>query len=168
MKTSVRNTAPGIRGLNTVQGYRDLAPGEFVESVELTDDEHKNAESTGYFVFGKGAKTAETAAPPGTVTPPAAEPLPANVPKLKKIARDEGIDVGDAKSAAELTAAIEAGRAAKAAGGLTPPPPGPGDDLDNMADDDLRNTVAALTGKPVADYANTDRDELLKLARGES
>jgi pyruvate/2-oxoglutarate dehydrogenase complex dihydrolipoamide acyltransferase (E2) component len=171
MKTSVRNVAPGIRGLNTVQGYRELAPGDFVESVELTDDEHKNADSTGYFAFGKAAKTAETAAPAGaaapTPTPTPAEELPNNVPKLKKIARDEGIDVGDATSSADLKAAITAGRATAAAGGITPPAPGPGDDLDNMADDDLRNTVAALTGKPASDYADTDRDELLKLARGE-
>jgi hypothetical protein len=80
MKTSVRNVAPGIRGLNTVQGYRDLAPGEFVESVELTDDEHKSADSTGYFAFGKAAKTAETAAPAGAAAPAPAEELPNNVP----------------------------------------------------------------------------------------
>jgi hypothetical protein len=167
MKTSVRNVAPGIRGLNTVQGYRDLAPGEFVESVELTDDEHKSADSTGYFAFGKAAKTAETAAPAGAAAPAPAEELPNNVPKLKKIARDEGIDVGTATSADDLKAAITAGRATAAAGGIAPPPPGPADDLDNMADDDLRNTVAALTGKPASDYADTDRAELLKLARGE-
>lgn len=160
-KTSVRNVAVGIRGLNLVDGYRDLAPGEFLESVELTAAELKSAESTGYFEFGKKAATAPPPPPPG-----AAEPLPNNVPKLKKIARDEGIDVGEAKSAAELTAAIEAGRAAKAAGGIPPVAP-PADDLDNMSDEDLRNTVAALTGKPATDYAETDRDALLKLARGE-
>jgi hypothetical protein len=161
-KTSVRNVAPGIRGLNTVQGYRDLAPGELVESVELTDAEYKSAESTGYFEFGTKAKKAPAAAP-ATST---AEPLPNNVPKLKKLARDEGIDTGDARSAADLKTAITAGRAAKAAGGIPTPTP-PSDDLDNMADDDLRNTVAALTGKPATDYADTDRAALLKLARGE-
>ena len=160
-KTSVRNVAVGIRGLNTVAGYRDLAPGELVDEVELTSDELANAKSTGYFEFGKEAKAAP--APAGAAAP--AE-LPRNAPKLKKLAKDEGIDVSNAKTVDQLTAAIEAGRAAKAAGGIPPSTP-PADDLDNMADADLRNTVAALTGKPAADYESTSREDLLKLARGE-
>lgn len=160
-KTSVRNIAVGIRGLNAVSGYRDLMPGELVDEVELTADELANAKSTGYFEFGKEAKAA-----PAPAEPTADAPLPNNVPKLKKLARDEGIDVGTATSAADLQAAITAGRAAKAAGGI-PPVVAPADDLDAMADDDLRTTVAALTGKPATDYADTSRDDLLKLARGE-
>lgn len=159
-KTSVRNVAPGIRGLNLVSGYRDLAPGEFIESVELSAAEHKSAESTGYFEFGSKAKSAAKAEAAATT----GADLPNNVPKLKKLARDEGIDVGTAKSAAALQAAIVAGRAAKAP--PTPPVTPPSDDLDNMSDDDLRNTVAAITGKPAPDGA--DREALLKLARGEA
>lgn len=162
-KTSVRNITVGIRGLNTVDGYRDLAPGELVESVELDEAERKSADSTGYFEFGAKAKAAPAAA--SGATAPAA--LPRNAPKLKKLARDEGIDVGEAKTVDALVAAIETGRAAKTAGGIPPTGNPPADDLDNMSDDDLRNTVAALTGKPVTDYTDTERVALLKLARGE-
>lgn len=55
----------------------------------------------------------------GSRTPRAPEPLPRNVPKLKKIARDEGIDVGEATTADEFVAAIEAARLALSA----PPSP---------------------------------------------
>lgn len=41
-----------------------------------------------------------------------------------------------------------------------------GDELDNMSDADLKTTTAALTGKPVEELPD-DRDQLLKLARGE-
>lgn len=45
----------------------------------------------------------------GSRTPPRGE-LPRNVPKLKKLAKDEGIDLGDASTADEIIATIEAGR----------------------------------------------------------
>jgi hypothetical protein len=169
----VRNVTRGFRGLNTKDGgYLELGPGQLAEGVELDDAELESAKRTGYFAFGKDAdSTADAAAALVASTPGAAPatppggPLPRNVTQLKKIARDEGIDVGDAKSADDLTAVITAGRAAKAAGGIPPINPGPSDDLDNMSDDDLRTTVAALTGKPATDYATTERDELLRLAR---
>jgi pyruvate/2-oxoglutarate dehydrogenase complex dihydrolipoamide acyltransferase (E2) component len=158
---TVRNTSRGFRGLNTKGGYLELGPGETREGVELDDNELASAKRTGYFEFGAKAAKAASAAAPAADTP-----LPNNVPKLKKIARDEGIDVGNAKTVADITAAIVAGRAAKATiAPPAPPPTPPADDLDNMADDDLRNTVAAITGKPATEYANTERDELLKLAR---
>ena len=53
---AVRNVTRGIRGLNTVSGYRDLDPGEYVESVELTAAEYASAERTRYFAFGTAAK----------------------------------------------------------------------------------------------------------------
>ncbi len=152
----IRNTTKGIRGLNTEAGYRDLAPGELATDIELSDAERKSAERTGYFEFGSKAKAAPA---------PDAEPdaLPRNAPKLKKLARDEGIDVGEAKSVDDLTAAIEAGRAAKAAGGIPPATPAQPDDLDAMSDDDLRATVTAITG--TAPAADADRAALLALAR---
>lgn len=50
---------------------------------------------------------------------PTGDELPRNVPKLRKIARDEAIDVGEAKTADELSAVIAAERTARA----TPPSP---------------------------------------------
>jgi hypothetical protein len=55
----------------------------------------------------------------GSRAPTDGDELPRNVPKLKKIARDEGIDVGTATSADDLKAAITAERTARA----TPPSP---------------------------------------------
>lgn len=154
MATTVRNTTKGIRGLNTLAGYRDLAPGELAEDVELSDVERKNAESTGYFEFGKAAKAAPE--------PEQADALPRNAPKLKALAKAEGIDVGSATKVDDLVAAIEAGRTAKAAGGITPPVP-PVDDLDAMSDADLLVTVEAITGKAPPEGAT--REELLAAAR---
>jgi hypothetical protein len=160
--TTVHNLTAGFRGLNTEDGYLELAPGASAEGVTLNAAERKSAEATGYFKFGGAAPAADETADAG-----AADALPRNAPKLKKIAADEGIDVGSATKVDDLIAAIEAGRAAKAGGGIPPSTP-PSDDLDKMADDDLRSTVAALTGKPVEEYANTERDELLKLARADN
>lgn len=162
-KTTVRNTTKGYRGFHAVDGYVELAPGETRADVELSDAERKSADGTGYFEFGAAAKAAARTAAPASN----AAPLPNNVPKLKKLAKDEGIDLGTATTAKDITAAIVAARTAKAAAApVVPPPPGPADDLDNMADDDLRTTTAAITGKSV-DELPTDRAELLKLARGE-
>ena len=160
--TTVRNVTRGFRGLNLADGtYLELGPGEMREGVELTAGERKSAEGTAYFEFGSAAAKEPAPAPaPGA----AGAELPNNVPQLKKIARDEGVELGTAKKAADIKAAITAARAAKAAGGAPTPTP-PADDLDNAADDDLRVIVAGLTGKPVEDYATTERDELLRLAR---
>lgn len=161
-KTSVRNVAAGVRGFYLADGsYRELAPGVLADDLELSEAERNSAESTGYFEFGSAAR----ATPEAPVDPNA---LPTKVGELKALAQVEGIDVSNAKGAAELTAAIETERARRlAAGPIDGAPRGRADDLDNLADDDLRDTVAALTGKPVADFADTDRDGLLSLARGE-
>lgn len=50
---------------------------------------------------------------------PRVDELPRNVPKLRKIARDEGVDVGAARTADDFVAAIEAHRKLVA----TPPSP---------------------------------------------
>lgn len=66
----------------------------------------------------------------------------------------------------------EAAAPAEAPQPVTPAPPAaptpPTDDLDRMADDDLLNTAAAIAGKPVADLEGKDRDELLRIARGQA
>ena len=156
---TLTNTTAGPRGVHQDDGsYVELEPKQ-TRTVDLTDAEYASAKSTGYFVFGAAAAK-EVAASTPTAT--GGDELPSNVMKLKKIARDEGIDAGEAHTVAELQAAITAGRAAKAGGGtgnITPP-----DDLDTLPDDVLRTTVQAITGKePPAD---ADRDALLKLARG--
>lgn len=159
MKHTVRNIAPGPRGINAVSGYVEIAPGQSITDLELTEAEFESAKGTGHFEFGKGTKGA-----PAPTTKPAENTgdLPKNVMQLRKIARDEQIDLGDASSVADIQAAIVAGRAAKAAaaagGG------GQADALDAMDDDALRDTVAVITGKPAP--ADADRATLLTLARG--
>jgi len=157
-KHTVRNTAPGPRGLHAAQGYIELAPGQTLSDVEMDDHEYESAKGTGNFHFDTAAKRdakADQAATSG-------EGLPSNPMQLKQLAKSEGIDVGGATKAADLQAAILAGRKAKAESGTGGEQ---SDDLDNMSDDDLRATVQAITGNAPA--ADADRDTLLKLARGQ-
>lgn len=137
-KTAVRNIAVGIRGLNTVNGYRDLAPNELAEDVELTAAELESAKRTGYFRFGTAAK---------------ADP-----------ATDGGEDVARLDNP---TAAVTGGPGGAGAG-PAPAAVGGGstDELDKMSDADLKTTTAALVGKPVESLPD-DRKKLLKLARGQ-
>lgn len=172
-KHTFLNTAAGPRGINAIDGYAELAPGER-RSLDVSDAELKAAERAGYFDIGgkapaPGTATGATGAGGGPLdrdaSGAAGGSLPGNVMKLKKIARDEGIDVGDAKTVPTLQAAITAARTAKAtAGGGTTTGTG-NDDLDTLDDETLRTTTAALLGKPV-DGLPTDRGELLELARG--
>ena len=159
-KETLTNTDKGPRGVNTADGaYVEIAPGQSL-AVDITGSEKKALETAGYFGFGKSAAAAAVKAQEQGGD----APLPRNVTQLKKIARDEGIEIGDAKTADALQAAIVAGRKAKT---TTPtPPPAPTVDLDAMDDNTLKTTVSAITGKPVADLPD-DRAELLKLARGE-
>lgn len=60
-KITVRNVAPGSRGLHLVEGFRDLEPNELLEGVEITEGELASAESTGHFAFGKAAKADDQA-----------------------------------------------------------------------------------------------------------
>jgi hypothetical protein len=159
-KHTVRNTAPGPRGLNTVDGYRELAPGETLTGVELSEAEFKSADKTGYFHFDSAAKRDAKA----DEAPGSGEGLPNNMPKLKGIAKAEGVDISGLNSVADIQKAILDARTAKAAAAATPPAP-PTDDLDNMSDADLRSTVQAITGDEPA--ADADRETLLKLARGQ-
>lgn len=159
-KHTVRNTAPGPRGINTVDGYRELAPNE-TATVELDDAEFKSASKTGYFHLDSAAKAdakADEAAASG-------EGLPSNMPKLKSIAKAEGVDLTGKTTVADIQKAILDARAAKVDQANATPPAPPSDDLDAMSDADLRTTVQAITGsEPPAD---ADRETLLKLARGQ-
>lgn len=92
----VRNTTKGIRGLNTLAGYRDLAPGELATGIELSDAERKSAESTGYFEFGKAAKAEPK---PEPVVEPV-EPSPVETVRAA--------DDLDAMSDADLRVTVEA------------------------------------------------------------
>jgi hypothetical protein len=164
-KYTVRNTQAGIRGLNTVSGYRDLAPGETAENVELTTAEYESAKRTNYFAFGADAEAAAGEGGEG-------DALPGTHAELDKLAGSmPGFSFPDGtRTVADKQAAITAARAATAdgTGGGVPTPTAPTDDLDNMSDDDLRNTASAISGKPVAELTDTSREDLLKLARGES
>lgn len=161
-KYTVRNTAPGPRGLNAGpkgENYLELAPGQTLHDVELSEAEHASAERTGAFQFGAKAKAAEKA----DQAADSGEGLPNNMPKLKGIAKAEGVDLSGKTTVAEIQKAILDARAAK-----TPPAPTPpADDLDNMDDSTLLATAAAITGKPVSELDGTDREGLLKLARGQ-
>lgn len=161
---TVTNTAAGPRGINTVDGYAELAPGE-TRKVDLSAGEHAVASKLDYFTFGEGGAAAKAPSPPDNDgNGEGGGSLPSNPMQLKAIARAESIDVTGLTKGDELKAAILAGRkakAAQAAGG------GASDDLDKMDDDTLRTTAAALSGKSVEELADQDRDALLKLARGE-
>lgn len=164
-KYTVRNIAQGPRGLNAGpkgENYIELAPGQTLHDVELSDAEHASADGTGAFQFGAKAKAAEKV----DAAASSGEGLPNNMPKLKGIAKAEGVDLSGKTTVADIQAAILDARKVKAAAAATPPAP-PADDLDNMDDPTLLATAAAITGKPVSELDGTDREALLKLARGQ-
>lgn len=161
----VTNTAAGPRGVYQDDGsYVEIPAGE-TRSVDLTDAEYNSAKGTGHFSFGKAGEKAQAAATAVAGQEGAADALPSNIMKLRKIARDESIELGSAASVDAVKAAILSARAVKAGGAGGIGAQTPGDDLDTLDDNTLQATVAAITGKAVADLP-TDRDELLKLARG--
>lgn len=52
---SVKNTQESDRGINTVAGLRDIAPGETIE-VEMTDAEIASADRSGWFEIGTASR----------------------------------------------------------------------------------------------------------------
>jgi len=144
-KTAVRNVAPGIRGLFLVTGYRDFAPNEYAESVEISAPEMASAKRTNYFRFGDAAKP-----------DPKAEPAE----EIERLENPTASVTGGSTLTGDGAAGGGSAPPAGAAGG------GSTDELNKMSDVDLKTTTAALTGKPVESLPD-DRDELLKLARGE-
>jgi hypothetical protein len=160
VKHNVRNISPGIRGLNALTGYVELAAGETRPNVEMSQAEFENAKRTNYFEFdGPAAAT-------GSGNQAEAEALPGTHKALDKIASDEKITfAAETTTVAEKQAAILAARAAKAGGADSGTGNGQPDELDRMSDDDLRVTAAAIAGKSVDEVKDLDRPALLELAR---
>lgn len=95
--TNVKNISTGPRGIHTTD--RGLVMLEAGESADL--NLAKGEDNEEWFSFDASDAEAD------------GDELPNNVMKLKSIAKAEGIDIGDAKSAADIKAAIELAREAK-------------------------------------------------------
>lgn len=155
---NVKNISTGIRGFHSTEGLVEIAPGQVAEGVEISGAELKSAKRTGWFEIdgdadegGEGGEQQQ------------ADDLDTTVPKLREIAKGEGVDLSGMTSKADIQGAIRVARASKPAGGTG----SGGDELDAMDDATLRSTVQAITGKSEADVADLDRAALLALARGE-
>lgn len=148
---SIKNISSGIRGFNAESGLVEIAPGQTAEGVEISDAELKSSARTGWFEID-GSTDAPDTGP--------ADDLDTTVPKLRDIAKAEGVDLSGLTGKADIQGAIRAARTVAAERG--------GDAIDDMDDATLLTTAAALTGKPEAELQGTPRDELLRLARGDA
>jgi hypothetical protein len=158
MSVSIKNTARGMRGVNTVGGLVYLNPNETRDDLDVADAELAAMRNdTPYFEINGKAPAA----------PAAADSLDdMSVADLTKLAADEGVTLpekgtgaNDRVVKADIVKAITDARVAAGAGTGEP------DELDAMDDDTLRATVQALTGE--AAPADADRTALLALARGD-
>lgn len=150
----IKNISTGIRGFNAVDGLVEIAPGQTAENVEISDAELRSSGRTGWFEID-GSTDAPDLGP--------ADDLDTTVLALRQIAKEESVDLSGLTAKADIQGAIRAARTVKAeqeAKGST-------SDLDAMDDATLLTTAAAITGKPETELQGKDRDELLKLARGE-
>lgn len=103
--TKFTNYTAGPKGLNTVNGLVYVDAGETVD-VEISEAEAKSAKDTGWFSRPKAADEADDGPKElGDMT----------VNELKAVAEAEEIDLGDATKKADIVAAIELAREAKAA-----------------------------------------------------
>ena len=152
MAVTIKNTAPGLRGVNTAEGLVYIEPGA-TETVDISGELLEAAKARSYFEFDGEPEAAE----------PEGDGLDnKSVGDLDKIIADEGVTVPETGSGkdggvvkADKVAAIRAAREGAPAEGA--------DGLDGMDDATLRTTVQALTGEePPAD---ADRATLLQLAR---
>jgi hypothetical protein len=156
---TVKNTAPGDRGLRDAKGnYVNFAPGE-TRDVEMNEAEFVNASKKSYFDFGD-------AVAPDPADGEEADDLDLTTAELQALAESEGVKLPETGSGAggrvvkaDIQDAIRAARAGEA------PKPADGS-LDTMSDTELADTVAVLTGTRPAD--GTDRETLLQLARGDA
>jgi hypothetical protein len=162
-KYTVRNIAPGVRGFHDHNdGYLELDAGKTASEVVFSEGEYESAKRTGAFELEHDGDAASD--DKGDDQGKALDDM--TTAELQAEGVDEAAISGTGAQGkvknSDRVAAIEAKRAAPA----TPPAAPSGDTLDAMGDDDLRATVAALTGsEPPAD---ADRDTLLRLARGEA
>ncbi len=156
---AVKNVTPGIRGIRPTghaESYVNLDPGQTLTNVALTPAELESARSTGYFEITEGKVAGAPAAP---VSGDGLDS--ATVKALKKLAEDEAIDLGDAKTKTDITAAIRAARAKKAGDAgqtLT-------GDEDPRTDDELRAAVIEEFGED--GVSDLDRQGLLDMLAGE-
>ena len=98
--TKLTNITKGPKGVHAVSGFVSIDAGKTSDDLELSEGELASAESTGYFTFDGQTE----------------EGLNANtVAELKAIAEAEEIDLGDATKKADIIAAIELAREARAA-----------------------------------------------------
>lgn len=154
-KVTIKNTARGLRGVNTDNGLVYIEPGA-TETLDVSGKELESARSRSYFEFDGKAAEADT---DDSEQGDGLDDL--RTAELEKLIADEGVTLPENGSGSggrivndDRVAAIRAAREAKA----NP------DELDGMDDETLRNTVTAITGtEPPAD---ADRDALLGLARG--
>lgn len=98
------NHTSGPKGLNTVNGLVYVEAGETVD-VEISEAEAKSAKRTGWFSRPKAVDDDDGPKELGDMT----------VNELKAVAEAEEIDLGDATKKADIVAAIELAREAKAA-----------------------------------------------------
>jgi hypothetical protein len=162
---TVRNTSPGVRGFYDVEsGYVELEPGKSASGVRFTEAEYESTTRTAAFDIGTGdAPAADDQADDTPAGAKAYADITAKDIKAHLDAQNPPVAYESDANKAALYALYTGTFAAPASQPVTPPP---GDTLDKMSDDDLRDTVKALTGEDAP--ADADRDALLALARGEA
>lgn len=159
-KISIKNTARGLRGVHTVDGFLYVEPGKTAD-VEVDSANLAAVKAKSYFELS-GEQETDEPEPEGEQGDGLDDKT---VAELDQIIADESVAVPEQGTGndgrvvkADKVAAIRAKRAAPAIE--------TSDELDAMSDDDLRATVAAITGTEPA--ADADRATLLTLARGET
>lgn len=102
----LKNYTSGPKGVHTVNGLVYIEAGKTSDELDISDGELKAAKATGWFSAPKIEGDDDTDGDEG---------LNGNtVAELKVIAEAEEIDLGDATKKADIVAAIELAREAKA------------------------------------------------------
>lgn len=97
------NTTSGPKGVYATTGLVYVGAGQTSDDLEVSEGELKSAKSTGWFTIeGEAADDGDKGL------------AGLKVDDLKALALAEEIDLGDAKSKADIIAAIELAREAKA------------------------------------------------------
>lgn len=107
--TKLTNFTSGPKGVHTVGGLVYIGGGQTSEDLDISEGELKAAKATGWFSKPKDAEAPED---DDDDSEKALADL--TVPKLKALAEAEQIDLGDATVKADIIAAIELAREAKA------------------------------------------------------
>lgn len=161
---TVRNTAPGVRGFHDASdGYLELEPKGSASGVRFTEAEYESAKRAGLEIEAGDTTGDDETDDQAVVGAKAYDEITAN--DLRAALDEKQVQYASNADKRALYDLYTASFTAPA-GGVPPVTPPPGDTLDNMSDDDLRDTVKALTGTDAPEGA--DREQLLKLARGEA